>query len=212
MDGKVAKKLEEFFIRYKHQEYKKGEILLRADDEPQGVFYLIKGVVRQYAISKEGIELTINIYKPLSFFPLLWVMNNRKVRYYYQALSSVSCYIAPKDDFEQFIKTEHDVAYDLLKRIYKGLEGYFMRMEFLLSGDAYARTITPILIHALRFGHDRNSIEVYLTQNQIASQAGLTRETVTREVKKLQDRGIVGYKGKALVVYDLTRLEEELLE
>ncbi len=45
MNSKVSAKLEKFFSTFKRQLYKKGEILIRADDTPTGVFYLKSGVV-----------------------------------------------------------------------------------------------------------------------------------------------------------------------
>ena len=56
MDEIIVKKIEAFFIQYKYQVYKKGEILIRADDNPQGIFYLKEGHVKKYAISKKGDE------------------------------------------------------------------------------------------------------------------------------------------------------------
>lgn len=58
-------KLEQFFSQFNsHHLYQKGKILLRADDNPSGVFYLAKGFARLYGISPEGQEITFNIFKP----------------------------------------------------------------------------------------------------------------------------------------------------
>lgn len=214
MNNSVNSKIESFFKRYSQKTFSKGDLIITPEKTPNGVYCLNEGIVRCYTLSKNGIELTLNIFKPVSFFPMQWIINSKQDRYYYEALTEVKSYCAPKEDFENFIQTEHDVAYDLLKRIYRGLEGYMIRMESLLSGNAYLRTVTNILIHSLRFGktEENKPIELYLTHNQIASQAGLSRETITREIKKLQDKGIVSYKGETLLILDIIRLEHEIFE
>jgi len=214
MENPLSAKIYDFFTQHPQKEYGKGQLIIAPDTSPNGVYCLTEGIVRCYGLSKDGIELTLNIFKPTSFFPMSWVMNGKQDRYYYEALSEVNTFCASKEDFEKFIQTEHEVAYDLLRRIYRGLDGYMMRMESLLSGDAYLRTITNILIHALRFGeiNDNKPVELRLTHIQIASQSGLSRETVTREVKKLQMKGIVSYKGETLLIHDTHKLEHEVLE
>ena len=57
MDEVLASKIDAFFNKFKHQVYKKGEILIRADDNPSGIFYLKSGGVKEYCISKKGEEI-----------------------------------------------------------------------------------------------------------------------------------------------------------
>ncbi len=66
----IEEKVLVFFQHYKKQNYKKGELLIRADDQPQGIFYLKSGTVKVYAISKKGDELVVNLFKPKAFFPM----------------------------------------------------------------------------------------------------------------------------------------------
>ena len=46
MDDSISQKLENFFKQYKYQVYKKGEVLIRVDDDPDGVFHLTSGTVK----------------------------------------------------------------------------------------------------------------------------------------------------------------------
>ena len=212
MQNQVTEKINNFFAKYERQTHKKGDYLKTSDKQPQGVFCLQSGIVRCFAISKEGAELTINVFKSVSFFPVAWVINNAPDNYTYEALTDMEVLIAPKNEFEIFLQSNPDVVYDLLKRIYRGLEGYFMRMESLLSGEPYFRIVVQLVIHTRRFGtKDGERYSVPLTHSQLASFTGLTRETVTREIKKLEEKKLVTYEGKKLIVLDITKLEEQIL-
>lgn len=214
MEGAVAQKIESFFSQFKQQTFKKGEILIRVDDNPLGIYYLKKGAVKMYGISKNGDELVLNIYKPVSFFPMSWAINNSPNSYYYEALTEVEVWRAPKEKAVEFIKGNPDVLYDLISRIYRGIEGVLMRMSYLMAGSAYGRLINELFIQAKRFGQKNikdNSVELKMSEKDLAASAGMTRETVSREMKKLKDNGLIMLGKNGIVVNDMGRIEDELM-
>lgn len=213
MDITIKQKLETFFSQFKHLTFKKGEILIRADDEPAGIFYLKSGIVRQYAISKEGEEQTLTIYKPISYFPMMWAINGTENAYYFEALTEVEIYRAPKDAVIEFIKREPDVLYDLTSRIYSGMHGLLSRMEYLLFNSAYNKILFTLINNANRFGEKQTNgeIHIHMTHKDIAAFSGLTKETISREIKKLEEKGLVKNQNQLLIVQSIKTLEDELL-
>ncbi|CAN5134565.1 Crp/Fnr family transcriptional regulator [soil metagenome] len=213
MNDKVKNKIDSFFTQFKKQVYKKGEILIRADENPSGIFYLKEGIVKEYAISKKGEELVVNIFKPGSFFPMSWGINETSNRYFFEAVDQVTIWKTPKQEAVAFLKQEPDVMYDLLIRLYRGTDGVLTRLVYLMSGSAYTRLITEILISGKRFGvTDKVSgkITCTITETELAAHAGLTRETVSREMKSLKDKRLVTLNRSSLEIPDISKLEEEL--
>src|SRR3989344_4021843 len=143
-----------------------------------------------------------------------WILNDVVSHYYFEALNEVTVWKAPKEVFLKFLKGEPEVLFDLVKRIYGGLEGYFSRMEYLMSGNAMSRLITEILIYARRFGKKGNNnivVNLKLTEKDLASQTGIARETVSRELTKLKDKGLISFESNTLIVNNLLELESELI-
>src|SRR3989338_260537 len=210
MDINVIKKLEKFFRKFLHQKYRKGEIIIRGGDEPQGIFYLEEGFVKKYIISRKGDELTVNIFKPTSFFPIGWALNKGKNYYFYEATTSVSVWRAPRNEFIEFIKGEPDVLFELLKRVHR--DGLLTRMTYLMAGNAYMRLVAEINTYIKRFGKEENgSVTIAITEKDLASITGMTRETVSRGIKVLKQKGLVEFSRNKLVVRNIKKLEEELL-
>ncbi len=215
MDTEIIDKLDAFFSQFKHQTYKKGEILVRADENPSGILYLKNGVVKKYAISRKGEELIVNLFKPISFFPMSWAINDSQNKFFYEAMTTVELWKAPKEQVIEFIKKEPEILYDLISRVYKGTDGMLMRMVYLMSGSAYNRLITEVLIFAKRFGVEdvsTGTISCKTTEKDLASQAGMTRETVSREIKNLKDKHLIKLSGGKLIIPNIIKLEEELSE
>lgn len=211
MDEQVAKKVNDFFSKYKRSRYKKGEILIRADEEPSGVFYIESGRVKKYAISKKGDELVVNIFKPISFFPMSHVLNHLRNNYFYEVMEEAEITKVPSADVDQFIRNNPDVMYDLLSRVYRGSEGLLTRMTYLMAGNAYSRLIAELLIVAKRFGQKNGQhILITISEKDLAMQVGMTRETISREIKILKDKELVTFEKGILTVLNIDKLEEEL--
>ena len=190
-----------------------GDILIEAGEEPSGVFYIDDGVVRRYAVTIKGEELTLNVYKSGSIFPVSWVLNDALSRHYYEAMTPVTVYKAPKIEVKQFIRQEPDVLLDIATRIYRGVESLFQRMEYLMVGSAKNKLVLEILISARRFGEKKANqtvVKLKLTSKDLAALAGISRETVSRELRKLEQKNLISFKDNTLTIFDLTKLESEL--
>lgn len=213
MDKDIRKKIETFFSQFRSQKYKKGEILIRADDAPTGILFLESGLVKEYAISRKGEELVVNIFKPGTFFPMTWGINESPNRFFYEAVMPVEVRKAPREKVVDFLKKENDVLYDLTRRLYKGLDGMLMRTVYLMSGNAYSRLVAELLINAKRFGVKNaktGAVTCHTTEKDLASETGMTRETVSREMKILKNKGLLDFHTNALIINNLHTLEEEL--
>jgi len=211
MEKQVLNMTEDFFAQFQHKIYKKREILVRAEESPAGVFYLKSGSVKQYFISKNGEEVILNIFKASSFFPMSWAINHTSNLYFFEALTDVEVWCAPQEKVIKFIKSNSNVLYDLVSRIYKGTDGMLTRMAYLMSGSAHARLVTELLIHAKRFGQGSEMVEIVISEKDLALQSGMTRETVSREMRKLKTKNIISLQQNKLIIQSISRLEEELL-
>lgn len=213
MDGQVFEKLEKFFGQFRVKTFKKGEVLIRADEPPRAVYFLKDGLVKMYIITKKGDELLLNIFKAPSFFPMSWAINDTKNNYYYEAMVESQVVVAPRNKVVEFIKQNNDVLYDLLGRTYRGVDGLLTRMSYVMSGEAYSRLISEIIIQARRFGvKEKNGSVVFkISEKDLAEETGMTRETVSRELKILKQKKLVALDKKMLTIKHFNLLEQELM-
>lgn len=207
MDATVITKLDIFFGKYTQVKGKKGDIFIHAEEEPAGIFYLKKGLVRQYTVTAKGEELTVNIFKPPSFFPMMWAVNNTENLFYFEAMDDVELWRAPKDQVLDFIKHDSEILFDLLSRVYRGVDGVLARITYLMSGNARAKIIFTILNMYYRFGQN----EQHITHKELAAISGTTRETFSREIKKLEHEGLIVTTKGIYTIPDVPKLETELL-
>ena len=213
MENLINQKLLGFFLKYKKVSYRKGEYVIQAEEEPAGIFYLKKGFVKMNSIFENGSELTLNIFKPGSFFPMTWALGETKNTYFYQAMTDTQVLKAPKEKVLEFVKNNIDIFYDLVKRILVGFDGLLLSTQHLLYGNSESRVASAILIGAKRFGkvYKNGNVEIKLplTHQDIAGLAGITRETATLALKKLRKKGIITQQVRKFIVKDMDELEKE---
>jgi len=208
-----TREFEIFYKQFSTRAYKKGENLIRADDDPQGIFCLTKGYVRQYTISKTGTELSLQILKPISYFPLIWAINGAPNIYFYEALTPVEVGRAPKDIVVQFIKDKPAIILELMSKLLGDYEETLTRIEHLVFSDAYRRVISVLLYIAKHFGEENNKgilVSHRFTQQDIATLVGVTRETASIEIGILEKKGLVKYVDHSMQLANIQDLELEL--
>lgn len=211
MDTTILKKVEKFYSPYKKEGFKKGEILIRAFENPNKIYFLSEGSVKMYSVSKNGKEFVLNIFKPASFFPMSLAVNSSDNLYYYEALTPIKVKIAPVKKVMAFVKENPDVMFDLLQRLYKGIDGLLIKLDFSITSDAKSRIIVELVTLAKRFGAEKNKrYELSISVSSLATNVGLARETVSRQLKILKEKRLISLKNKKLIIYDLNKLAEEI--
>ncbi len=212
MDSVVAEKVERFFERFRLRSYSKGQVLLLADDDSHTIYYLLKGKVKQYEVSYHGDEVIVNVYKPPAFFPMSVAINKTLNPYIFEAETDIEVRQAPAEDVVKFLKSNPDVMFDLLGRLYRGVDGLLARMTRLMSSSAKGRLMFEVLVECKRFGKKQkdNSYLINISESDLGARAGLSRETVSREMHKLTEEKLLKVAMGKITVFDLPEFENKL--
>jgi len=210
--SEIPQKIADFFTAYPLRTFDKRHILARAEEDLPGVFYIVEGRVSQYDITPSGNEVVVNVFKPGAFFPMSWAINSTPNHYFFEASTKVSAHVAPAADAVQFLKDNPDVAFDLLGRVYLGVDGVLRRMAHLMGGDAKSRLLFELLNAAHRFGEPQQdgSVFVPLKESDLARHSGLARETVNRTIQNLKTDALVDVTHSGITIKHVDRLEAML--
>lgn len=204
--------MDKFFSTYQVRKYAKGQVLILNGDTPGHVFHITEGRVKQYDITYRGDEIIVNVFKPPAYFPMSLAINAGDNHYVYEAETDIVVHQVPNDDIIGFIKDNPDVLYDLLSRVYRGIDGVLGRMTYLMAGSAKGRLIYELIIEARRASGERtsNDCKIDVNEKALGARAGLSRETVSREVSKLKHDGLIEIHPKYIRLKDVAALESKL--
>ena len=207
----MAKTVKAFFAKYPVKRFKKGQIIAYGGEDLPGVFYLVSGTVRQYDITAHGDEVVVNVFKPPAFFPMSWAINRRKNLYFFETLEETVLHQAPAEEAVAFLQNNPNVMFDLLKRLYSGVDGLQRRMAHLMGGSASSRLLFELITECKRFGKRQpdGGYVLAVSEGELASRMGVARETVNRELGKIKNQGLIEYE-HGIHIPDLRKLEAVL--
>ncbi len=154
------------------------------------------------------------MFKEGAFFPMSWAISNIHNVYYFEAMTTCIAYKSSKEQVVTFVKEEPDILFDLLTRVYSGIEGLWTHITHLSVGNARTKLLFAIIILSKRFGtkeKDGRELSFKFTEKDLAEYAGLYRETVSRELQFLKKDGLVIHNHSTFTIPNLQKLEDALV-
>lgn len=192
--------------------YKKGEFIIRPGESPTGVFYIVKGLVKAYDITKYGEENLLIIRKDKEIFPLIWGVTGQERSVIYQTLGDTEVLRISRKDFMGYMDNPQNALAPLLDMTMEMYRIHSERIINLEYRSVRERLISFLLIMHKRFGYKTSAghhIGVPLRQQDIASSINASRETTSRELNALEKKGLVKNHGM-IVIKDIKKLRSYL--
>lgn len=193
--------------------YKKGEFIIRDGETPTGVFYIEKGLVKAYDISKYGEENLLIIRKEHEIFPLIWAITGVGRHVMYEALSPVIVWRLDPVKYIERIKTQSDLlppVMDIVLEMYRIHSERIINLEYRSVRE---RLVSFLLIMVDRFGKKTKEgwlINAPLRHQDIASSISATRETTGRELSALEKKGLLHSQQSMITLLDVEKLKSHL--
>lgn len=173
--------LNQLLEQCKRKSYKKGSFLIFSGDLCESIFFVEKGLLRQYSIDNKGKEHI------LQFAPEGWLLNDRESmslkkgsKFNIEALEDTEVFIldqAIMDKLEQEIPEFSAFNKDLLNNHIRQLQN---RVNLLLSATAEERYLSFVKMYP--------DILLRVPQWMVASYLGITPESLSRVRKELASK------------------------
>lgn len=188
----------------KTREYRPGEAVFRPTRAPRYVYLLEEGVVRISRLSPAGDELTIGYVRPGEIFGEVSVITAGPRQSFAHAARRSRITEIPKDVFLRAVRSTGPL-YEITKRIGLRLVRCQSRAEDLVFYDARTRLARLLLRLGDEFGRRTDHelvVGLPLTEHEIATLIGTTRQTVSATLGEMVRAGLVARRGRELVLSD----------
>ncbi len=211
LDSAITNKLDHFFSGYPLRKYKRGQILIHANDQPKSIYQICSGKVRQYTITDSGDEIVLGLYRANAVFPLSLTITDVKNEYFYESSEDLSLRIAPGMALKEYLSENPDAVYGLLKNNEELKTILLKRMSYFMGGNAYTRLLNELILECQQVPKSKlNSYQLKVHEYELANQVGLSRETASRELRKLKLKGFINVGHKFITVVNFLGIKNEL--
>ena len=188
--------------------YAKGEFLFNADDRADGFFFVQSGEVRIFRINEQGKEVEVVRLSPGDFFGEAIVFLSERFPAFAQAVRKSQVLYFYKKDILRKIDDEPAVARSFITLLAQKCVVLHRRIETLELRTVRQRLAQFLLSHST--GDRAYTVELKMKKAELAGLLGTIPETISRNLKKLEEENLIRMRGRQISVIDSIRLKQEL--
>lgn len=184
--------------------YEKGEEIYAMGDEVNSLFVIHSGRVKIYRLSDTGKEQVIRVLKAGDFMGELALFSHSPMGDYGEALEPSSMCVIEGGALKKLMRKYPIIAFKILEELSQRLEKTEQLLEDI-SLHSVERRLAQTLLDKSR-GTDH--IELDMSKRDLASQMGMTGETLSRKLSSFQDLGLIEQIGhRRILIRDREGLE-----
>ncbi|MDD5581904.1 MAG: Crp/Fnr family transcriptional regulator [Candidatus Marinimicrobia bacterium] len=183
--------------------YEKNKVILLEEDLGDTLFIISKGSVKISRINEDGKEVILSILSDGEFFGEMSILDGESRSANVVALEPSEVFMLKRSDFLDMLEKYPKISIHLLEELARRLRRSDQQIESLSLSDAEHRVANTLIRLAEDLGvHFKGSvtIEEIPLQQDIANMAGTSRETVSRMLKMLENKGLITRDGRKLII------------
>ena len=181
--GLSAAQLAEISKHATVREFRPRTVLVSEGDKTDSLYIILEGRVRAYVSDSDGREAVLSVMGPGEYFGELALDEGPRSASVI-TLDACRMLVVPKEDFVDFVKRSPAFAFHFITRLIARIRRLTNNVRSLALMDAYGR-VARLLLDSSVTEKGVQLVPEKLTQAEIASRVGCSREMVSRILKDL---------------------------
>jgi len=182
------------------RKHAKNTILVSEGDSTGSLFILLDGRVKVFVSDEDGHEVVLGTHGPGEYFGEMALLDEGPRSASVATLEPCQLLVVPKEDFREFVERNPAFAFSLIGKLIARVRSLTDNVKSLALMDVYGRLARLLL--ELAEEHDGVlTIGERLTQQEIASRIGASREMVSRILKDLTTGGYLTQSREGIVLH-----------
>ncbi len=191
--------------RVHKRSYARGDIIFQKGDPGESLFIVETGAVVIHVPGADGADLTLARLGSGEFFGDMAILDGSPRSASATAVADSRLLVLERRDFTDLITRHPEAALSVLAVMTQRLRGsdeMISDLRYLDAGGRLARRLLDLAAdHGLRRA-DGILLNTRLTQEELATMIGVTRESVNRNLSAFRKRGLVRNEGRKIVIRD----------
>ena len=184
--------------------YKKGQLVFSEADSGDALFVVVEGLLKVFLTSEDGEELVLVTLRPPDVFGELALLDGGPRSASVEALEQSTLIALRRSDFLEVIKHDPVMTETLLRSLGRLVRRLTQQASDLIFLDLHGRVAKLLL----RFAGEANGgatdrpvvLDLNLTQTDIASMVGGSRQSVNKVLRAFERKGYVELQGRKILV------------
>lgn len=187
------------------QEYSKGETIFVSHDPANKMFLIIDGEIKISKIMSDGKEQILYIYDNGDFVGGHNILSGDMYEYSAYALVTTKVLTISARAVDKVLKNNKEFLSTLLAQSFERIrkaENLIDRLSVVSTDVKVAKLLKNLIQLYGKVTKDGILVSYSITQEELGSLAGISRETISRKLNQFVDEGIISMvaRGKILVL------------
>lgn len=211
--GLAEEEIQELMALAKRRTFRSGEVIFHRDDHGQVLYVIKEGKVKICLISPDGQEISLAVLGKGDCFGEFAILDSLPRSADAVAMEKVECYTLQRSDFHNVVMKNPKIAIQIMEVLTKRLRTTDEMIEDLIFLDVPGRVAKKLLELADSHGvksEDGVRIEVRLTQQELASMVGASRESVNKVMGYFTDKRFISTDKHRITLHRITELRRRV--
>jgi CRP/FNR family transcriptional regulator, cyclic AMP receptor protein len=178
--------------------FPKNTIIISEGDRSDSLFIIQSGKVKIYLADEDGKEMLLGTHGPGEYFGEM-ILDEGPRSASVMTLEPSRFAVITTDQFRQFLTAHPDIGLELIKSLIHRVRALTKTVGNLGLLDVYGRVARLLLDMAVE-ENGKQVIKEHLTQQDMASRVGCSREMISRILKDLRVGGYLKTEGDRMVI------------
>ncbi len=190
--------LQRFAEVTREREYPRNSVILFEDDPGDALYIVSTGQVKVVLIGEDGREVILSVLGEGDFFGEMSLIDDEPRSAHVIAMKDSNLLVLRRDDFQSQLEQHPKIALTLLRVLVQRLRRADEKIGGLVLLDVNGRVAQLLLDLAEESGGPR--ITRKLTHHTIAQMIGSSRETVSRAMRELVEKGCIEVSRREITI------------
>jgi len=178
--------------------FPKNTVIVSQGDRSDSLFIVQTGKVKVYLADEDGKELLLSTHGPGEYFGEM-ILDEGPRSASVMTLEPSRFSVITTDQFKQFLTQHPDIGLELIKSLIHRVRALTKTVGNLGLLDVYGRVARLLLDMAVE-ENGKQVIKEHLTQQDMASRVGCSREMISRILKDLRVGGYIKTDGDRMII------------
>ncbi|AGF56268.1 MULTISPECIES: Crp/Fnr family transcriptional regulator [Clostridium] len=195
-----------------HKEFAKGDTIFIEGDVAKTLYFINQGKIKLYKYTKDGKEQILHVLSGRDFFGELELIKPSKYGFNAKAIENSKICTITKDEMRAIMMRNPEIGIKILEAVAERLARIESLVQNLATNDVDSRMAYLLIDLAEKYGENKDGkiyIKLPLSRVEMANYIGVTRETISRKLKKLEVEKLIEIIGtKTIVILDKDGLQD----
>ena len=188
--------------------YKKRQTIYSEGNHPNRLYYVLKGKVKTYKTNENGKDLVTDLFSPGDFLGHIALLEGTIYKDTAEALEETELAVIPKEDFEDLINKNPQVAKKFIQLLAKNIsakENQLLAMAYNFLRRKVADTL--LLLQNKYKEKGEGNFVIDIGRESLATIAGTATESFIRTLSDFRSEKLIDIKDGTIMIINEKKLE-----